>query len=76
MDELKVIPRSPTKSQQVDVHVSVHGFGYDCVKHDYKVLQHIQFSMRHSFPSSNGYVSLGYIYIYIYIYFRTLLGDI
>jgi len=58
-DESKVIPRSPTKSQQVDVYVSVHGFGYDCVKHDYKVLQHIQFSMRNLLPSSTGYVSLG-----------------
>ena len=64
-DELKVIPRSPTKSprsptetQEVYVVESVHGFGYDCVKHDYKVLQHIEFYMRDSFQS-NGYVTLG-----------------
>jgi molecular chaperone HtpG len=58
-DESKVIPRSPTKSQRVYVDVNVHGFGYDCVKHDYKVLQHIQF-MHRSFPCT-GYVSLGNI---------------
>lgn len=69
-DEFKVIPHSSAKFQPFVANVSddvinfhsvghAHGFGYDSVTNDYKMISYVMFSAPRLFPSK-GYVPLGY----------------
>ncbi|AET03161.1 putative F-box protein At3g16210 [Medicago truncatula] len=51
--EFKVIPPSPIDSQLHDpTSVTLHGFGYDSVRDDYKVIRHAEFHQRNAFAGS------------------------
>jgi len=49
-DEFKVTPTSPFafESPYWEPNIRVHGFGYDQVGHDYKVIRHVMFNPRTS----------------------------
>jgi len=68
-DEFKVIPHSSTRFQPFAANVSgdvinfhsfghVHGFGYDPVTYDYKMISHVLSTPPQLFPH-NGYMPLG-----------------
>jgi molecular chaperone HtpG len=51
--EFKIIPPSPIDSQLHDTtSVTLHGFGYDSVGDDYKVIRHAEFHQNNNFAGS------------------------
>ncbi|XP_058746686.1 F-box/kelch-repeat protein At3g23880-like [Vicia villosa] len=43
-EEYKVIPPSPFSNQSIVPQVCLYGFGFDSIKDDYKIIQHLVFS--------------------------------